>query len=69
MPDRYRHEGIVISVDDQIRSGWSDYYKAIGAGRIEEAKRIFDRVSALAFARAARRTTQRSLVSAGLLAK
>lgn len=50
-----------MNVDDQIRQGWRDYYAAIGAGQCDEAKRIFDRVTALAFAQQSRRTTQRML--------
>lgn len=57
-----------MSVDDQIRQGWKDYYAAIGSGHADEAKRIFDRVSALAFAQTARKTTQRMTAVASELA-
>ncbi len=53
----------MVSIDEQIRYGWAEYYKAIGAGRNEEAMRIFDRVSRLAFARQARRTTSKTLAA------
>ena len=50
-----------MNVDDQIRDGWRSYYTAIGSGHSDEAKRIFDRVAALAFAQTARKTTARML--------
>ena len=55
------------SIDDQIRQGWKEYYAAIGEGRTADAVRIFDRVSALAFAQTARKTTSKML--AAVLAK
>ncbi len=50
-----------MNIDEQLRDGWKEYYRAVAAGDVVRAKAIFDRTVALAEAPHRRKTTVRLL--------